>query len=135
MSEERKPDFENESLRVWSTNKKDISENMKKAKEEGFELEIEPGMKVSLMGFSKIKDKKGNVLFAWKIKPNFVLYYVNPDIEKAKEISEIPLNLLRKIRPLQSVFDAFKAIKSEKHIIEKLGKKKKKSSKTKGDNN
>ena len=131
---ERKPDFENESFRMWSTPKGVLSDSEKEDIKRGaIEIEIEPGKKLSLMGFSQAKDKEtGKTVFAWKTKMDngngFILYWENPDMpEKGEEVQRIK-EMLGHLLPLQSVHDTLKVIKSEKHIIENLGEKKKPNS-------
>ena len=81
----RKPDFEDERVRAWTVgkNKKVITE-----KEEKEAITVKKGkFSMQLLGFKKVKTKRGRLVFAFKPKKDLIMYYI-PKKNPAEEREE-----------------------------------------------
>lgn len=113
----RKPDLNTESMSLWKVDKEEfegIGEGIK-IKYKDIELE--------LVGFKYVRDRKNEVVFAWKIKHDrkIVLY---AKIKESKETEDME-KLLKAFAyaygyDLQNSMDTLKNLYSQKGSIEKL---------------
>ena len=126
----RKPQFENESFRVWNTTKKE-KEELSKDNENEFEVGYKD-LKIRLCGFNLAKNKKTNkIIIAYKFKheDKSFLYYISKDNSKEdnKKVKEFfkfleSMNMVLNYQ-LIDMEEKLKEIYNEKHILDKLGDK------------
>ena len=123
----RKPDFENESFRMWETSKKEKD----KYKDTGSKVKI-LGQEIALIGFTEVfKKDNDKLIFAYKFKHNNkTILFVIPDdlLMEEKKVIEF-LGLLNTMAEsigykVMDMRDSIKSIKNEKHIIDKMKKEK-----------
>ena len=123
----RKPDFENESFRMWETSKEERDEY----KNGGSKIKILEE-EVSLIGFTEVSKKDDDkLIFAYKFKHNNkTILFVIPDdlLMEEKKVIEF-LGLLNTMAEsigykVMDMRDSIKSIKNEKHIIDKMKKEK-----------
>jgi hypothetical protein len=120
---DKKPDFENESLRAWKPDK-DEQKRLKEDMKDEYEVDIGDDFKVKLGGFTTcMKDDK--VIFLYKFKHNekMILYYI-PDetntlikrdfLDSMEQFTSIMPYELKDIR------DVLKVMKSEQHVFDKM---------------
>lgn len=130
----RKPDFENESARMWIPTKKEESEWKKELKETEIKVDLGGGQKIGLWGFTRVENN-GKLMVAYKIKAENqqVLYHIPKDLdEQDKQIVDKSLEDLKKIIPFtfQDVTEVAKGImKNEGNTIDRLTEMKKKGEK------
>ena len=123
----RKPDFENESFRMWETSKKEKDEY----KDTGSKIKV-LGQEIALIGFTEVSKKDDDkLIFAYKFKHNNkTILFVIPDdlLMEEKKVIEF-LGLLNTMAEsigykVMDMRDSIKSIKNEKHIIDKMKKEK-----------
>ena len=123
----RKPDFENESFRMWETSKKEKDEY----KDTGSKIKV-LGQEIALIGFTEVSKKDNDkLIFAYKFKHNNkTILFVIPDdlLMEEKKVIEF-LGLLNTMAEsigykVMDMRDSIKSIKNEKHIIDKMKKEK-----------
>jgi hypothetical protein len=119
----RKPDVETESLRVWKAQKDSFT---KEDEEDSFEIELNEGMKIKCLGFTRILDKNDkSLIFAYKFKEHnkTILYHTIKETEESKKVLQILKEFSKgTIYQLQDLSDSLTAIESNKHIFEKIKK-------------
>ena len=123
----RKPDFENESFRMWETSKKEKDEY----KDTGSKIKV-LGQEIALIGFTEVSKKDDDkLIFAYKFKHNNkTILFVIPDDSLIEE--QRAIELLSMLNGLANAMgyevidmrDTVKAMNNEKHIIDKLKKEK-----------
>ena len=123
----RKPDFENESFRMWETSEKERS----KYKDKGSKVKV-LGEEISLIGFTEVfKKDNDKLVLAYKFKHDVkdILLVVPDDtlLEEKKLIEFLEfLNGIANVigYKILNMRDTVKAMKNEKHIMDKLSKEK-----------
>lgn len=120
----RKPDFETESLRMWTSKGEEKEKMIEKTKDVGFMVKYKD-MEIKMLGFTEIRDKKTKkIVFAYKIKHDkrIVLFYIKDKNNiKVKAVLECfegnPFSY-----EIQDVDNVLKNIYNEKGTLENLNK-------------
>ena len=118
MKDLGKPSFENESFKMWKTDKND-KEAKKAYESEGFTIKGFDGMDMKMYGFNTFNDKETNeVVFAYKIKDEkMLLYYANPKYLDAKRMEKNMRKELGFMFDFMSTEEVFEKMKHEKHMF------------------
>lgn len=116
----RLPDKETEHLRIWNSNINEVDDY---DEEERFEVEMEDGVKLKCLGFTKVSNKETHeLLFAYKFKHEFqnILYYVPKETSQTQEFIEFLDFISSNIGySLQDIRETFKDVKYELKLAEK----------------
>jgi hypothetical protein len=112
----RKPDLDTESMSLWKVDKEEFD------KEDGIKIKYKD-IELELIGFKYVRNRKNEVVFAWKIKHDkkIVLYSTIKECKETKELEKLLKAFAYTYRyELQNSMDTLKNLYSQKGSIEKL---------------